>query len=92
MLMTFRLDWSTSMQHLPSLKIPLADPMPLTQLHVLHWKDTETGIRCMVPGEIQALFNPNMSNLTQKRLGTGDVLAPFITGVCICLVSLVIAA
>ncbi len=70
MLMTFRLDWSTSMQHLPSLKIPLADPMPLSQLHVLHWKDTETGIRCMLPGEIPALCN-NMSNLTQKHLGRG---------------------
>ena len=56
MLMT--LDWSTSMQHLPSLKSQLADPMPLSQLHVLHWKDTETGIRCMVPGE---------SNLSQSQ-------------------------
>ena len=54
MLMTFHLDWSTSMQHLPSLKIQIADPMPLSQLHVLHWKDTETGICCMVPGETQA--------------------------------------
>ncbi len=47
------------MQHLPSLKIQLADPMPLSQVHALHWKDSETGIRCMVPGEFKLFLIPN---------------------------------
>ena len=63
MLMT--LDWSTSMQHLPSLKSQLADRMPLSQLHALHWKDTETGIRCMVPGEFKLVSIPKC--LSQLR-------------------------